>query len=74
MEALADDLRAFLEQRVVKAYETGAVAELRKWVRRNRSTAAAIAAAAVFATVGLVIGVIYLIFRILQGFVRMIQQ
>ena len=33
---LKDDLRAFTEDRVVRAYATGAAAELRKWVRRNR--------------------------------------
>ena len=32
---LASDLRAYLEGRVVLAYETGPWAELRKWVRRN---------------------------------------
>ncbi len=36
---LAEDLRAFLEGRVVRAYQTGALAELRKWVRRNRALA-----------------------------------
>ncbi len=42
---LARDLRAFLENRVVSAYESGPVAELKKWVKRNRafSTAAMIA-------------------------------
>lgn len=44
MPSLADDLRAFLEHRVVGAYETGAVAEARKWVRRNRPLAASLAA------------------------------
>ncbi len=34
--ALAADLAAFLERRVVSAYERGAWAELRKWVLRNR--------------------------------------
>ena len=48
---LAEDLRAFLEKRVVKAYEAGAVAELKKWVRRNRLAAAA-GLAAVVAVVG----------------------
>ncbi len=33
---LANDMRALLEQRVVAAYETGAIAEARKWVQRNR--------------------------------------
>ncbi len=42
---LADDLRAFLENRVVTAYETGPIAELRKWVVRNKPLAATIAAA-----------------------------
>jgi len=44
MTAFADDLRAYLERRVVTAYETGAVAELRKWVGRNRALAASLAA------------------------------
>jgi len=39
MRALADDLRAYLEGRVVQAYETGALAELRKWIGRNKSLA-----------------------------------
>ena len=39
MQELADDLRAYLEGRVVHAYETGAFAELRKWVVRNRQLA-----------------------------------
>ncbi len=49
MAELAEDLRAFLESRVVRAYETGAWAEARKWVRRNRLLAGA--AAAVLAAV-----------------------
>ena len=36
MQALADDLRAFLEVRVVTAYGTGRLAVLRQWIRRNR--------------------------------------
>lgn len=36
---LGADLRAFREQRVVRAYEVGAIAEARKWVRRNRALA-----------------------------------
>jgi formylglycine-generating enzyme required for sulfatase activity/serine/threonine protein kinase len=39
MQVLADDLRAYLEGRVVRAYETGAWAEFRKWVARNRALA-----------------------------------
>jgi non-specific serine/threonine protein kinase/serine/threonine-protein kinase len=45
MGEVADDLRAFLERRVVKAYRTGALAEMRMWVRRNKGTAAGLAAA-----------------------------
>ena len=44
---LAADLRAFLEQRVVRAHETGAWAEARKWYRRNRGLAVASALAVV---------------------------
>jgi serine/threonine protein kinase/formylglycine-generating enzyme required for sulfatase activity len=39
MSALADDLRAFLEHRVVRAWRTGPIVELRKWVERNRIAA-----------------------------------
>jgi serine/threonine-protein kinase len=53
MSGLATDLSAFLEGRVVHAYETGAVAELRKWVRRNRSLAAVMAAGVLALVVGL---------------------
>lgn len=35
MMALADDLRAFLESRVVSAYRTGNLAEFGKWIARN---------------------------------------
>ena len=38
-EALRDDLRAYLENRVVRAHRTGPWAELRKWYRRNRAFA-----------------------------------
>jgi WD40 repeat protein len=37
---LAEDLQAFLDHRVVRAYRTGAVAEFRSWMARNRTTAA----------------------------------
>ncbi|MEE8104961.1 MAG: serine/threonine-protein kinase [Planctomycetota bacterium] len=43
MMEMAEDVRAFLEGRVVRAYQTGAWAEFRKWVRRNRGMAAALA-------------------------------
>ncbi len=45
MSEMASDLRAFLENRVVKAYARGPMAELRKWVTRNRGVAASIASA-----------------------------
>jgi formylglycine-generating enzyme required for sulfatase activity/tRNA A-37 threonylcarbamoyl transferase component Bud32 len=41
MGELARDLRDYAEGRVVRAHEAGAWAEARKWVRRNRSLAAA---------------------------------
>jgi len=39
---LAEDLRAWLEGRVVRAHRTGALIELKKWIGRNRAAAAAI--------------------------------
>lgn len=53
MGEMAEDLRAYIEGRVVRAYETGAIAEFRKWVRRNRGTAVAIAAGLLFTLGGL---------------------
>src|SRR5262249_28734636 len=53
MLAMAEDLRAYLEHRVVKAYRTGAVIEFRKWVQRNKGMAAAIAVATFVAIGGL---------------------
>ena len=50
---LADDLRAFVEGRVMRAYETGAWAEARKWVKRNRALAAALMAAVLLLVAGL---------------------
>ncbi len=47
--ALADDLRAFLEGHVVRAYRTGVVAEVRKWTVRNRLASAALVALAALA-------------------------
>lgn len=46
MADLAADLRAYLENRVVRAHRAGAFVELRKWVKRNRGTAYATLAAA----------------------------
>ena len=37
--AMAEDLQAYLDHRVVKAYRTGASAELRSWIRRNKAAA-----------------------------------
>ena len=47
MAALADDLRAWSEDRVVAAHGATASQRLRKWIRRNRRVAATVAAAAV---------------------------
>ena len=47
MEALAGDLRAYLEGRVVHAHSSGALADLRKWIQRNRAVAVVSAAAVV---------------------------
>ena len=54
MDELTEDLRAFLENRVVRAYRTGPAAEIRKWVARNRGMATSIATAAVLIFFGLV--------------------
>ena len=45
MQELSEDLHSYVENKVVRAYERGALAEFRKWVRRNRATALACAAA-----------------------------
>ncbi|MDA1264553.1 MAG: serine/threonine-protein kinase [Planctomycetota bacterium] len=45
MMALGEDLRAYLEGRVVSAHATGPITELRKWVGRNKPFAATIATA-----------------------------
>ncbi len=44
---VAEDLRAFLEGRVVAAYESGTWAGLRKWIARHRTVAATLALALV---------------------------
>jgi formylglycine-generating enzyme required for sulfatase activity len=53
MRALADDLRAYLEGRVVRAHRTGALVELQKWVARNRLAAAGLSATLVSIVGGL---------------------
>jgi serine/threonine protein kinase len=52
MSEMAEDLRAFLENRVVRAWRTGAWVELVKWVGRNRLAAAAVALLIVTIIVG----------------------
>jgi serine/threonine protein kinase/formylglycine-generating enzyme required for sulfatase activity len=54
MSSLAADLSAYLEGRVVRAYETGAWAEARKWIRRNKPLGVALAAAVALLVVGLI--------------------
>ncbi len=51
---LTADLRAFLEQRVVRAHQTGWRAHLRTWLRRNRGPAVASLAAVLTLVVGVV--------------------
>ncbi len=58
MSALASDLRAYLEGRVVQAYRTGAWAEARKWTQRNRALASALVAGLLAVVVGLVAAVV----------------
>jgi formylglycine-generating enzyme required for sulfatase activity len=54
MGALAEDLRAYLEHRVVKAHRVGAWIELEKWIERNRRFAVSMGAGIVAILVGLV--------------------
>src|SRR5262245_22595469 len=54
MGELSEDLMAFLEHRTVRAYQTGALVELRKWVERNKGLAAASAAGVLVLILGLV--------------------
>jgi len=57
-DQLAKDLRAYLDQRVVTAYETGSLAELRKWVRRNRAFSAAAASGLLALIAGLIVSLV----------------
>jgi formylglycine-generating enzyme required for sulfatase activity/serine/threonine protein kinase len=52
MRAMSDDLRAYMEGRVVRAHDAGTAAELKKWIARNRALSAAIAAALLLAIGG----------------------
>lgn len=54
MEELSADLRAWREQRVVRAHRVGALAELQKWIGRNRLAAALFVAALLAAVIALV--------------------
>jgi formylglycine-generating enzyme required for sulfatase activity/serine/threonine protein kinase len=56
---MAEDLQAFLDNRVVRAHESGVLAELRKWIHRNRALAVA-CAAALLTLVGGVVAVLLL--------------
>jgi formylglycine-generating enzyme required for sulfatase activity/tRNA A-37 threonylcarbamoyl transferase component Bud32 len=53
MQALGDDLRAYLEGRVVRALEQGAWPELRKWIGRNRTVTVLAVAVLALALAGL---------------------
>ncbi len=53
MSALADDLSAYIEGRVVRAHQTGAWAETKKWVTRNRALAMVSSAAVLLLVIGL---------------------
>ncbi|MFN9787808.1 MAG: protein kinase domain-containing protein [Planctomycetia bacterium] len=55
MEALASDLRAYIEGRVVKAHETGTWAETKQWIKRNKPLAASIAAGVLVLVGGIVL-------------------
>jgi serine/threonine protein kinase/formylglycine-generating enzyme required for sulfatase activity len=54
---LGNDIRAYLDGRVVHAYQTGPVAELKMWMRRNQPLAMSIAAAALLGVVGFTVSV-----------------
>jgi serine/threonine protein kinase/formylglycine-generating enzyme required for sulfatase activity len=56
---LAADVRAFLAQRVVSAYRTGALEETKLWVRRNKPLAASLAAAALLLVGGIAVAVTF---------------
>jgi serine/threonine protein kinase/formylglycine-generating enzyme required for sulfatase activity len=58
MEELAEELRAYLEQRVVRAHRTGPWRELVLWSRRNRAVAVSLTALAAAILAGAV-GIAY---------------
>ena len=49
---LGEDLQAWLDHRVVKAYRTGAVAELKSWVARNKAVASLAVVVALLPAIG----------------------
>ncbi len=53
-QAVASELQAYLEGRVVQAHQTGAWAEASKWIKRNRALAASLVTVVVVSLVGLV--------------------
>lgn len=53
---LAEELQSYLDGRVVRAFQTGPVAELKSWVARNRTAACSIVAAASLSVVGIFLG------------------
>ncbi len=53
--SLGEDLRAYLEHRVVSAYETGTWAETKKWIERNKPLAASLAAGVLALGGGLIV-------------------
>lgn len=55
--ALAEDLRSYLEGHVVRAYQRGAWAEFKKWVGRNKGTAGALAGLLVAIVAGALVAV-----------------
>jgi serine/threonine protein kinase/tetratricopeptide (TPR) repeat protein len=55
MLSMAEDLRAFLEGRVVRAHETGGWAEARKWVQRNKALSGAMSLAVAALVIGLLV-------------------
>ena len=55
MVELAEDLRAYLEGRVVQAHATGAWQEAKKWVQRNKAVASLAASLLLAVTVSLVV-------------------
>ncbi|WP_145069253.1 protein kinase domain-containing protein [Engelhardtia mirabilis] len=54
MLAMIDDVRAYLEGHVVRAYEAGLLAEVRKWIVRNRVLASTVGIAGA-AVIGLIV-------------------